>query len=90
MSDRVIDLSEFQPKNIDWQKIKKAGYKVIPRIGLRGSIKGTARYRKICFDLNYKTYISEIIKAGIPFSAYFFPTPMSDAEADQEAEEPAA
>lgn len=86
MSDRVIDLSEFQPKNIDWQKIKKAGYKVIPRIGLRGSIKGTARYRKICFDLNYKTYISEIIKAGIPFSAYFFPTPMSDAEADQEAE----
>ena len=86
MSDRVIDLSEFQPKNIDWQKIKKTGYKVIPRIGLRGSIKGTARYRKICFDLNYKTYISEIIKAGIPFSAYFFPTPMSDAEADQEAE----
>ena len=86
MADRVIDVSEFQPKDIDWTKVKKAGYSVILRIGLRGSVKGTARYRKIGYDYNYKTYLDEVIKAGIPFSVYYFPTPMSDAEADQEAE----
>jgi len=86
MSDRVLDLSEFQPEQIDWAKIKKAGYKVIIRMGLRGSIKGTARYRKIGYDYHYKAYLDGILKAGIPYSAYFFPTPMSDVEADQEAD----
>lgn len=86
MADRVIDVSEFQPKDIDWTKVKKAGYSVILRIGLRGSVKGTARFRKIGYDYNYKTYLKEVIKAGIPYSVYYFPTPMSDAEADQEAE----
>ena len=86
MADRVIDVSEFQPKEIDWNKVKKTGYSVILRIGLRGSVKETARYRKIGYDYNYKIYLKEVIKAGIPYSVYYFPTPISDAEADQEAE----
>lgn len=86
MGDRVLDVSEFQPEQIDWTKVKKAGYKVIPRIGLRGSVPGTERYRKIAYDYHFKKYIDGIIKAGIPYSVYYFPTPLSDLEADAEAE----
>lgn len=83
---KVLDFSEFQPENIDWAKIKKAGYKVILRIGLRGSVPGnTARYRKIGYDYHFKKYLQGVIGAGIPYSVYFFPTPLSDAEADEEA-----
>ena len=82
MADRVIDISEFQPKSIDWEKVKKTGYRVILRLGLRGSIKD----RKIRYDNNFKSYLDGVIKAGIPYSAYFFPTPMSDQDADEEAE----
>lgn len=84
MADRIIDVSEFQPKDIDWNKVKKAGYRVIIRIGLRGSVKGTARYRKISYDYNYKSYLDGVIKAGIPYSVYYFPTPLTATEADQE------
>lgn len=83
---KVIDISEFQPENINWSKIKAGGYAVIVRIGLRGSIPNTERYRKVGYDHHFKTYINGIIAAGIPYSVYFFPTPMSDAEADQEAD----
>ena len=49
MSDRVLDISQFQPEDIDWTKIKKAGYKVIPRMGFRGSLQSNpAKYKKIC------------------------------------------
>lgn len=83
---KVIDVSEFQPEDIDWTKLKAAGYAVIVRMGLRGSIKGTARYRKVGYDYHFKKYIAGVIAAGIPYSVYYFPTPLSDAEADQEAD----
>ena len=83
---KVIDVSEFQPENIDWNKVKAGGYAVIIRIGLRGSIPGTERYRKVGYDKHFKKYIDGVIAAGIPYSVYFFPTPLSDAEADQEAD----
>lgn len=83
---KVIDVSEFQPEDIDWTKLKAAGYAVIVRMGLRGSIKGTARYRKVGYDYHFKKYIAGIIAAGIPYSVYYFPTPLSDEEADQEAD----
>lgn len=83
---KVIDISEFQPESIDWSRIKAGGYAVIVRIGLRGSIPNTERYRKVGYDHHFKTYINGIIAAGIPYSVYFFPTPMSDQEADQEAD----
>ncbi len=84
---RVIDLSEHNDKSIDWAKIKAAGYAVIIRIGLRGSMKQYPdAYGKIRYDNNYKSYLDGIIKADIPYSVYFFPTSISDAEADEEAE----
>lgn len=83
---KVIDVSEFQPEDIDWHKLKAAGYAVIVRMGLRGSIKGTARYRKVGYDYHFKKYIAGVIAAGIPYSVYYFPTPLSDAEADEEAD----
>lgn len=82
---RVIDVSEFQPDNIDWNKVKKSGHAVVLRMGLRGSIKGTPRYRKVGYDYHFKKYIAGVIAAGIPYSVYYFPTPLSDAEADEEA-----
>ena len=82
---KVIDVSEFQPENIDWSRIKARGYAVIARIGLRGSRPHTDRYRKVGYDYHFKKYIDGIIAAGIPYSVYFFPTPMSDKEADEEA-----
>ena len=83
---KVIDVSEFQPEDIDWNKLKAAGYAVIVRMGLRGSIKGTTRYRKAGYDYHFKKYIAGVIAAGIPYSVYYFPTPLSDAEADEEAD----
>lgn len=83
---KVIDISEFQPEDIDWNKVKTSGHAVILRMGLRGSIKGTPRYRKVGYDYHFKMYVEGVIKAGIPYSVYYFPTPLSDAEADQEAD----
>lgn len=83
---KVIDVSEFQPEGIDWSKIKAGGYAVIIRIGLRGSIPNTDRYRKISYDRHFKKYLDGVIQAGIPYSLYYFPTPLNDSEADCEAE----
>lgn len=83
---KVIDISEFQPEDIDWSRIKAGGYAVIVRIGLRGSVPHTDRYRKVEYDKHFKAYINGVIAAGIPYSVYFFPTPMGDQEADQEAD----
>ena len=82
---KVIDISEFQPDSIDWTKVKAGGYAVILRLGLRGSVPGKERYRKICYDYHFKNYLDGVIRAGIPYSVYYFPTPLSDAEADEEA-----
>lgn len=87
MSAIVLDVSEFQPEKIDWDKIKNNGYKVIVRAGYRGSLKSNpAKYKKICYDEHFKTYLDGIIKAGVSYSAYFFPTSITDEEADQEAD----
>ena len=87
MPDRVLDISEFQPKDIDWAKVKAAGYRVIIRMGLRGSLKSNpVRYRIIDYDHNYDTYIKGITEAGILHSVYFFPTSITDQEADEEAD----
>ena len=87
MSDRVVDVSEFQPDSIDWAKVKKAGYRVIIRMGLRGSLKSNpARYKKICYDKHYEAYLDGVVKAGCLYTMYFFPTSITDEEADQEAQ----
>lgn len=87
MSDRVLDISQFQPEDIDWTKIKKAGYKVILRMGFRGSLQSNpAKYKKICYDEHFQKYLDGVVSAGIPYSMYFFPTSITDEEADQEAD----
>lgn len=87
INDRVLDLSEHSSKNIDWKKIRQAGYKIILRIGIRGSVKANKEYYgKIRFDFKFKQYLEGVVKYGIPFTIYFFPTSINDAEADEEAE----
>ena len=87
MSDRVVDVSEFQPASIDWNKVRDAGYRVIIRMGLRGSLKSNpARYKKICYDKHYEAYLDGVVKAGCLYTMYFFPTSITDEEADQEAQ----
>ena len=87
MAQKVIDVSEHQPANIDWQKVKKAGYKVIIRMGLRGSLASNQkRYKKICYDNHFDSYLTGVTKAGIDYSLYFFPTSITDKEADEEAQ----
>ena len=87
INDRVLDLSEHNTKNIDWKKIKQAGYKVILRIGIRGSVKSNREYYgKIRMDFKFMTYLEGVLKYGIPFTIYFFPTGINDAEAEEEAD----
>ena len=82
---KVVDVSEFQPASIDWEKVKAAGYGVILRMGIRGSITGSSGCGKIRYDKHYETYLRGVLKAGIPYGVYFFPTSISDAEAEEEA-----
>lgn len=83
---KVIDISEFQPDNIDWKKIKDAGYWVILRIGIRGSVKKNAQYYgKIRFDFKFHVFLTAVKKYGIPYSIYFFPAGINDDESREEA-----
>ena len=87
LSGKVIDVSEFQPEKINWTKVRKAGLRVILRMGIRGSLASNPdRYKKLCYDYHYKAYLEGVIKAGIPYTVYFFPTSVTDQEAEQEAD----
>lgn len=84
---KVIDLSEHNTTSIDWAKVKAAGYWVLLRMGLRGSMKAYPdAYGKIRLDNHFEEYLSGVKKAGIPYGVYWFPTPINDAEAAEEAE----
>lgn len=84
---KVIDISEFQPDNIDWKKIKDTGYWVILRIGIRGSVKKNAQYYgKIRFDFKFHMFLAAVKKYGIPYSIYFFPAGINDEESREEAD----
>ena len=79
VKQKVIDISQFN-NVVDWEKVKKTGYHVIIRIGYRGSHTGV-----ITYDPRYKEYRDACEKYGIPYSFYFFPCSITDAEADEEA-----
>lgn len=79
VKQKVIDISQFN-NVVDWEKVKKTGYHVIIRIGYRGSHTGV-----ITYDPRYKEYRDACEKYGIPYSLYFFPCSITDAEADEEA-----
>lgn len=81
-SKKFIDISEFQG-DVDWSKAAGAVGAVYIRCGLRGSLKNTAPadYKKIRYDRKWARNLSAVQTYGIPFSAYYFPTAITDAEA---------
>lgn len=76
---KVIDISQFNNVT-NWDKVKATKLPVIIRIGYRGSKTGV-----ITYDPRYKEYRDACEKYGIPYSLYFFPCSITDAEADEEA-----
>lgn len=81
-SKKFIDISEFQG-DVDWERASSQVGAVYIRCGLRGSLAKTAPqdYKKIRFDKRWERNLSLVQKHGIPFSAYYFPTAITDAEA---------
>lgn len=83
---KTIDLSEHNSPSINWQKVKATGYGVILRMGLRGSMKKYPEaYGKIRLDNHFNEYIAGVKAAGIPYGVYWFPTPITEKEAKEEA-----
>ena len=81
-SKKIIDISEFQG-DVNWAKASTEVGAVYIRCGLRGSLKETAPadYKKIRYDRKWARNLSAVQTYGIPFSAYYFPTAITDAEA---------
>ena len=81
-SKKIIDISEFQG-DVNWAKASSEVGAVYIRCGLRGSLKNTAPadYKKIRYDRKWARNLSAVQTYGIPFSAYYFPTAITDAEA---------
>ena len=80
---KVIDISEFNTVN-DWAKVKGTGNHVIIRMGLRGSLNNEYR-GKIREDKKFREHLAGVQKHGIPYGVYWFPTPITDEEAAEEA-----
>lgn len=79
----VVDISEHN--NPDWDFIQKNFGAVIIRIGIRGSVPWNKEYYgKIRYDFKSKDFIKECQSRNIPFSFYFFPTAITEAEAHEE------
>lgn len=81
-SKKFIDISEFQG-DVDWSKAAGTVGAVYIRCGLRGSLKNTAPadYKLIRYDRKWTRNLAAVQKHGVPFSAYYFPTAINDAEA---------
>lgn len=76
---KVADLSQFN-KVTDWAEVKKNVGVLIIRLGYRGCHTGT-----ITYDPKYNEFIKACEQHGIPYSIYFFPCSITDAEAHAEA-----
>lgn len=80
MSKKVIDLSYFNTVT-DWKAVREAVDAVIIRAGYRGCSSG-----RIVQDSKAAEFVRACQAHNIPFSIYFFPTSVTDDEADEEAE----
>ena len=76
----IIDVSAFQG-TIDWKAVSGNIEAAIIRLGYRGYGNG-----RIVYDTKYKENRAACEALGIPFSLYFFPTSITDAEAIEEAD----
>ena len=79
---RIVDVSQFQKKGTDWEKVKAAGIDgCMIRVGFRGYGSG-ALVTDECFEEN----IRGAGKAGLKLGVYFFTQAIDTAEAVEEAE----
>lgn len=76
----IIDISKHNG-DIDFSKVKSQIEAIIIRLGYRGYSKGT-----IAYDPKFSEYVKGCQDNGIPYSVYFFPCSVSDAEAEEEAD----
>lgn len=76
----IIDVSAFQG-SIDWKAVSGNIEAAIIRLGYRGYGNG-----RIVYDTKYKENRAACESLGVPFSLYFFPTSITDAEAIEEAD----
>ena len=77
-----IDVSEHQPAEINWEKIKTSGVDyVFARAGYRGTDKGGLH-----IDENFEKYVKEADKAGLMVGAYFYSQALTPEEAIEEAD----
>ena len=76
----IIDVSAFQG-TIDWKAVSSNIEAAIIRLGYRGYGNG-----RIVYDTKYKENRAACEALGIPFSLYFFPASITDAEAIEEAD----
>lgn len=75
-----IDVSKWN-KEIDWDKVKKAGVKfAIIRVGYRGATTGA-----LVEDPYFEANIKGAARAGIPVGVYFFTQALNAVEAVEEA-----
>jgi GH25 family lysozyme M1 (1,4-beta-N-acetylmuramidase) len=75
----IIDVSKHNG-NIDWSKVKGNVEAAVIRLGYRGYSKGD-----IAQDPKYIDNLNGCRNNGIPYSIYFFPCSINDAEAVEEA-----
>ncbi|MCR4585516.1 MAG: glycoside hydrolase family 25 protein [Lachnospiraceae bacterium] len=79
---RVVDVSQFQKKGIDWDRVKAAGVDgCMIRVGFRGYGSG-ALVEDDCFEENIKKAAAAGLKTGV----YFFTQAIDTGEAVEEAE----
>ena len=76
----IIDVSAFQG-TINWKAVSGNIEAAIIRLGYRGYGNG-----RIVYDTKYRENRAACEALGIPFSLYFFPTSITDAEAIEEAD----
>ena len=78
-----IDVSEFQGEEIDWKKVRDAGFEfVILRLGYRAYGESGA----LVLDAMYEENVKAALDAGLEVGVYFFSQAITDAEAEEEAQ----
>lgn len=78
-----IDVSEFQGEEIDWKKVRDAGFEfVILRIGYRAYGESGA----LVLDAMYEKNVKAALDAGLEVGVYFFSQAITEDEAQEEAQ----
>lgn len=78
-----IDVSEFQGEEIDWKKVRDAGFEfVILRIGYRAYGESGA----LVLDAMYEKNVKAALDAGLEVGVYFFSQAITVDEAQEEAQ----